>query len=208
MKKYLITSSDLYTQDLDTFNQKLRESLKVHMPDFALYRDKTNPDYEKQASLFVEICSGFEGMKSFLHRHVELALRLKASGVHLTSTQLDEIPHAKRAGLEVIISTHTHEEVLKAQKLGADAVAYSPIFVSPNKGKPKGIEDLKALLAKCNIKVFALGGIVEPWHVEAVEEVGVYGFASIRYFSEALRPKPRLQKTIEDYSLRTDHQDS
>ena len=83
----------------------------------------------------------------------------------------------------MIISTHTHEEVLKAQKLGADAVTYSPIFASPGKGEPKGIEDLKELLKKCNIKVFALGGIVESSHIKAVEEARAYGFASIRFFT-------------------------
>ncbi len=130
----------------------------------------------------MEVCSKFLGIKSFIHRHVKLAYQLGAMGVHLTSTQFAEIPHAKELGLEVIISTHTHEEVLKAEILGADAVTYSPIFSSPEKGEPKGIEDLKELLKKCKIKVFALGGIVEASHVEMVEETGVYGFASIRYF--------------------------
>ena len=153
------------------------------MPDYVLYRDKTTPSYETQAEHFMKVCSNFEGIKSFIHRHVELAYKLGATGVHLTSTQFEEIPRAKELGLEVIISTHTHEEVLKAESLGADAVTYSPIFASPDKGAPKGVEDLKALLQKCTLKVFALGGIVAPWHVEMVEETGVYGFASMRYFT-------------------------
>lgn len=152
------------------------------MPSFALYRDKTNPNYEILAAEFVAVCSHFEGMKCFLHRHVEMAKKLGANGVHLTSTQFGEIESAKALGLEVIISTHTHEEVLQAQILGADYVTYSPIFASPNKGEPKGVEDLRELLQKCKIKVFALGGIVEAWHVQTVEEAGAYGFASIRYF--------------------------
>ena len=152
------------------------------MPNYALYRDKTNPSYESIAKEFTDVCSGFESVKSFIHQDAELAHRLKADGVHLTSRQFGSIAHAKTLGLEVIISTHTHEEVLKAQKLGADAVTYSPIFASPDKGEPKGVDDLKELLNKCSVKVFALGGIVEDWHLKAVEEAGAYGFASIRYF--------------------------
>ena len=152
------------------------------MPDYALFRDKTTSEYEKLAHEFIDVCSGFENVKSFIHQDADLAYKLKADGVHLTSTQFGRIEHAKGLGLEVIISTHTHEEVLEAQHLGADAVTYSPIFASPNKGEPKGVDDLKELLNKCDIKVFALGGIVEARHVKAVEEAGAYGFASIRYF--------------------------
>ncbi|MCX6051889.1 MAG: thiamine phosphate synthase [Campylobacterales bacterium] len=172
MKKYLITATPF-----------CEEQLQTHMPDYVLYRDKTTPYYETQAEHFMEVCSNFEGIKSFIHRHVELAYKIGATGVHLTSTQFEKIKRAKELGLEVIISTHTHEEVLKAERLGADAVTYSPIFVSPEKGTPKGVEDLKELLQKCTLKVFALGGIVEPWHVEMIEETKVYGFASIRYFT-------------------------
>jgi len=181
-KKYLITSDGFYTDSANTFREKLQKQFEIHMPQFALYRDKDNKNYAGLALEFISVCKQFSSVQSFLHQHVELALKLQATGVHLTSTQFEEIENAKRLGLEVIISTHTHEEVLKAQTLGADYVAYSPIFASPNKGGPKGVEDLKALLQKCEIKVFALGGIVESRHVEMVEEAGAYGFASIRYF--------------------------
>lgn len=182
MKKYLITSKEFYTDKPSAFGEKLKQQFKIHMPDFALFRDKTTPEYEKLAREFVNICSGFDSIKSFIHQDADLAYRLKANGVHLTSTQFDKIEYAKTLGLEVTISTHTHEEVLNAQELGADAVTYSPIFATPNKGEPKGVDDLKELLNKCSVKVFALGGIVEDWHLKSVEEAGSYGFASIRYF--------------------------
>jgi len=172
LKRYLITSPEFYTD---------AQVLK-HRADYALYRDKTNPDYDKSAKHFVELCESQENLKSFIHQKVDLAKELKATGVHLTSQQFDEIVHAKKLNLEVIISTHTHEEVLKAQVLGADAVTYSPIFASPNKGTPKGIEDLKELLSKCDINVFALGGIIDEEQVQLIEKVKPYGFASIRYF--------------------------
>jgi len=182
MKKYLITSREFYTDTPAIFRNILHEQFAEHLPDYALYRDKSNPNYDIQAAHFVEVCAQFGTIKSFIHQDIDLAKKLNASGVHLTSKQFDKIAEAKELGLEVIISTHTHEEVLEAQKLGADAVTYSPIFVSPGKGEPKGVNDLKSLLSTCSIKVFALGGVVEALHVEQLEDTSVYGFASIRYF--------------------------
>ena len=182
MYKYLITSREFYTDTPAVFRNILHEQFREHMPDYALYRDKSNSNYDIQAAHFVEVCSQFQGIKSFIHRDADLAKELNAVGVHLTSTQFDKIEYAKSLGLEVIISTHTHDEVLEAEKLGADAVTYSPIFTSPGKGKLKGIEDLKELLKKCSVKVFALGGIVTEEQVSEIEKTEAYGFASIRYF--------------------------
>ena len=182
MKKYLITSREFYTDTPAVFRAILHEQLQTHMPEYALYRDKSNPDYDIQAEYFTQVCSQFDNVKSFIHQKVELAKKFGATGVHLTSKQFEKIPHAKELGLEVIISTHTHEEVLKAQDLGADMVTYSPIFTSPGKGQAKGVDDLKALLNQCDIKVFALGGVVDAEHIEMLESIQPYGFASIRYF--------------------------
>jgi len=182
MKKYLITSREFYTDTPAVFRNILHEQFKKYMPDYALYRDKSNPNYNIQAAHFVEVCTQFQSVKSFIHRDSDVAKELNATGVHLTSTQFDQIEYAKSLGLEVIISTHTHDEVLKAQKLGADAVTYSPIFASPGKGEPKGLEDLRELLNKCTVKVFALGGIVEEEQIAEIEKTTSYGFASIRYF--------------------------
>ncbi len=182
MKKYLITSREFYTDTPAVFRNILHEQFREHMPDYALYRDKSNPNYDIQAAHFVEVCAQFVGVKGFIHSDVDLAKELNAVGIHLTSKQFDKIEYAKSLGLEVIVSTHTHEEVLNAQKLGANAVTYSPIFSSPGKSEPKGIDDLKELLSKCEIKVFALGGIVTQEQIQEIEQTSSYGFASIRYF--------------------------
>ena len=182
MKKYLITSPEFYTDTPEIFREKLRCQIQTHQPEYALFRDKTTSNYALLAEIFVSVCREFQNLKSFLHQDYILAQKLSATGVHLTSTQFGEIVKAKENNLEVIISTHTHEDVLLAQKLGADAVTYSPIFASPNKGEPKGIEDLKILLNKCDIKVFALGGIVGFEEERQLKDIRIYGFASIRYF--------------------------
>jgi len=182
MQKYMITSREFYTDTPAVFRAILHEQMQIHQPSYVLYRDKSNPDYDSQAEYLVQVCSQFENVKSFLHQKPTLAKELGATGVHLTSKQFHMIKEAKELGLEVIISTHTHKEVLEAQELGVDAVTYSPIFASKGKGEAKGVDDLKELLAKCNVKVFALGGIVSDTEVKEIAKTSAYGFASIRYF--------------------------
>jgi len=121
--------------------------------------------------------------KRFLHSDIELAKELNADGIHLKSDQMIEIVKAKKYALYTVISTHTMDEALLAKKLGADAITYSPIFYTPHKGKPKGIEKLKALVEAVDIPVIALGGIVDKTHVDKLLCVpNLFGFASIRYF--------------------------
>ncbi|MCJ7764985.1 MAG: thiamine phosphate synthase [Thiovulaceae bacterium] len=182
MKSYLITDPSLYSAERSTFRTILQKTLQKHQPDFALYRDKNNPDYLQMAEAFLDVCSQFEDTKAMIHGDVELAARLHAAGVHLTSQQFGEIKKAKASGLFVVISCHSEEEILEAQKRGADAVTYSPIFSTPGKGKPKGLEDLNEIVAKMGLPVIALGGITTKAQVDTVEKCGSYGFASIRYF--------------------------
>ncbi len=182
MTKYLITSKEFYTDTPAVFRKILHEQFVKHLPDYALYRDKSNPNYAIQAEHFTEVCAQFMGVKGYIHSDVDLARALNADGVHLTSQEFDKIEYARSLCLEVIISCHTHEEVLKAQKLGVNAVTYSPIFATPGKGEPKGVKDLEELLEKCDVKVFALGGIVSQTEIQEIENTKAYGFASIRYF--------------------------
>jgi thiamine-phosphate pyrophosphorylase len=184
MKRYLITDPKFYSSDPDQFRSTLQDVLARHHPDFALYRDKNNPKYVEMAKLFLALCGQFTETKAFLHGDIDLALELGAYGVHLTSSQFGDIEKAKALGLFVVISCHTEAEILEAQRRGADAVTYSPIFSSPGKGEPKGLEDLNEIVAKISLPIIALGGITTPEQVEAVEKSGAYGFASIRYFIE------------------------
>ncbi len=180
MKRYLITEPSIY--GTDTLEVSLSRVYNNILPDYALFRDKETSDYSALAERFIQVSRSHCVPNIFLHSDYRLAHELKADGVHLTSQQFAEIKAAKELGLYVIISTHTHDEALKAQKLGADAITYSPIFYSPNKGEPKGLEDLKEIVDKIEIPIFALGGITTQEQIRAVEECGVYGFASIRYF--------------------------
>ncbi len=182
MKHYLITDPSFYGSTPDALESALDVIYSYTLPDFALFRDKQTTHYRDLAQTFIAVSRSYRISRVLLHGDYLLAYELKADGVHLTSTQFDEITDAKALGLYVIISTHTYDEALKAQDLGVDAITYSPIYESPNKGKPKGLEDLKEIVAKIRVPIFALGGITTEEQIKAVEDCGTYGFASIRYF--------------------------
>jgi len=182
MKSYLITNRQFYTDTPAVFRSVLHAQFVKFLPDFALYRDKNNPNYAVQAEHFIEVCNQFEGIKGLIHRDVALAHQLNAFGVHVTSQQFEQITKAKELGLYVIASTHNEAEITEALSYGADAVTYSPIFTTPLKGDPKGLEDLKEITGKIKTNIFALGGILTLDQVKQCELNGAYGFASIRYF--------------------------
>lgn len=151
--------------------------------DMIVYRDKSSSQYTQNAEQFLRISKRFPFQKILLHSDYLLAHRLGADGVHLNSTQFNEIKKAKSLGLFTVISTHTLSEIKKAEILGANLVTYSPIFRTPNKGEPKGIKILKEAIEAVSIPIIALGGIVSEEELILCKSVGVYGFASIRYFA-------------------------
>ena len=178
LKAYLITDPSLFGSTPESLVSNLSKSIQKHNPDLICLRDKHSRDYPALAKAFLSLRGEH---KALLHGNVDLAVSLGAYGVHLTSSQLGEIAKAKAAGLYVIASTHSLEEALLAEE--ADAITYSPIFFSPNKGEPKGLGDLKEITGKIKNKIFALGGITSQEQIKQVEACGVYGFASIRYFT-------------------------
>jgi len=182
VKSYLITDPSLYGHDAIELCEHLDNVLQHHTVDFFCFRDKTTSIYPQLAQVFIEKIRNHSDAKILLHGDYTLARELGAHGVHLTSTQFGSIKEAKESGLYVIISTHTHEEAFLGQEMGADAITYSPIYASPNKGNPKGLEDLKQIVDKIRVPIFALGGITTQEQINAVSTTGVYGFASIRYF--------------------------
>lgn len=181
IKQYLITDPSHYSSNPATFKEKLSQTLFTCKPDFICLRDKESSDYRALAYAFTDLLKGRD-IKLVLHSDCILAKELGCFGVHLPSNRFDDIQKAKSTGLHVIVSTHTLEEAKKAEALGADFITYSPIFDTPNKGKPKGLEKLKEINDKININCFALGGILNKEQIEACEKAGAYGFASIRYF--------------------------
>ncbi len=171
--------------DPSTFSfERLDDDLKriSQKADMVVYRDKANDAYETFAEQFLAQAKNYSFDKILLHGTVELASKLTADGVHLRSNQFGEIAKAKRHNLFVVISCHTVDEAKKAEVLGADMITYSPIFATPNKGKPLGLGALKELQGIISLPIIALGGILTQEQIDACQVAGASGFASIRFF--------------------------
>lgn len=179
---YLITDPHYYGNTPSDLKEQLKRVFQSKRVNMACFRDKSTSNYEVMAKAFIQTCQENNIEKILLNEQYELAIKLQAHGVHLTSQQFDVISLCKQHHLYVIISCHTQEEIAKAQALKADAVTYSPIFETPNKGEPKGVKSLESMLLKYSVPIIALGGITTHEHVEAIEKTNAYGFASIRYF--------------------------
>ena len=183
MIKYLITDPKYYTNDEKKFEEILINVLDKQQIDIACFRDKESSNFEDIAKIFIKTCKEKNIKYILLNGNYLLAHKLNATGVHLTSTQFDDIKKAKELDLYVIISCHTFEDIQKAINNQANAVTYSPIFETPNKGTQKGIEALKEAVDKyTNINIIALGGIINDKQIEQISKTKAYGFASIRYF--------------------------
>jgi thiamine-phosphate pyrophosphorylase len=176
MIQYAITPH----HDKETLHEIMQKA-----PHFIAFRNKTTNTLKEDAKAFLENIPENSNAEIFLSEHYLLAKELGFDGVHLTSKQYFFVPEAKRRGLKVIISCHSEAEIEEAIRKKVDYVTYSPIFATPNKGEPKGIEDLKQIVLRYNISIIALGGIVTQEQIDAVEKAGVAGFASIRYFTDS-----------------------
>ncbi|ADV45973.1 thiamine phosphate synthase [Nitratifractor salsuginis] len=177
---YAITDPSILS--FETLSSDLHR-IKARGASMILYRDKKTAEYEKRAERFVEAAKEAGFGKIILHNTPQLALRLGAWGVHCSSDAYGLISEGKRLGLKTVASTHSLEEIKKAEEAGADMVTLSPLFVSPGKGKPLGEKGFTRIVQEAKVPMIALGGITDKEKIRRAMSCGASGIASIRYFA-------------------------
>ena len=96
---------------------------------------------------------------------VDIALAVRADGVHLGQTDLPIHDARRIAGdrLFVGLSTHDLEQVRAACAAGADYLGFGPVFATATKANPdavQGIDGLRAAVETAGrVPVVAIGGI-------------------------------------------------
>ncbi|MFY9823258.1 MAG: thiamine phosphate synthase [Thermoanaerobaculia bacterium] len=119
---------------------------------------------------------------------LDVALAAGADGAHLPSDGLPAAPLRVRFGPGPLLgrSTHTLEEVERARDEGVDYVAFGPVYATPGKAEPLGLEALAraAGIAGAGVAVFALGGVTLGRFRE-LATAGAAGVAAIRLFQHA-----------------------
>lgn len=123
--------------------------------------------------------------KLLVNDRADIALAAKADGVHLTENSI--LPEIIRRSFPenfiVGVSAHTLETAERAKLQGADFVTLSPVFDSPGKGAPLGLEKFSEVSKKLTpFPVIALGGIGEK-NFAPVLDSGASGLAAIRFLN-------------------------
>jgi len=181
--RYHITDLNYYTNNIDIFQNRLNSVISKQKIDFISLRDKISSNIEELAQVFVSTLRDTD-ITTFISSNIQLAKKYNFDGVHLTSTQFNQINEAKNQNLQVIVSCHNINDILLAQQFRADYATISPIFQTPNKGKPMGINGLKDIVndSRITISLIALGGIIDDRQIRQIQQINISGFASIRYF--------------------------
>ena len=142
------------------------------------------------------------GVRVIINDRVDIALALKADGVHLGQDDLPTGEARKILGPEAIIgfSTHSVEQALAAIQLPVDYIAIGPIFATATKENPDavvGIDGLRAVgEAVGELPLVAIGGIGSE-NFRAVLDAGADSTALI---SGILADPGRITERVAKFS--------
>lgn len=135
------------------------------------------------------------GVRLIINDRVDIALALKADGVHLGQDDLPPTLARKLLGEDAIIgfSTHTVEQAMEAARLPVDYIAIGPVFETTSKENPDevvGLEGLRRVRrAVGKIPLVAIGGIKR----ENIRETLAAGADSVAVISLLLAGQAEIE---------------
>lgn len=129
-------------------------------------RDKMSSprEFYREAAVALKVARD-HGARLIINDRVDVALALKADGVHLGQTDVPVAAARQLLGKEAIIglSTHNAEQAKLAITLPVDYFAFGPIFPTSGKNNPDPITGVAAMKEIATIKstlpLVAIGGI-------------------------------------------------
>ena len=157
-------------------------------------------DFFADAARALEIARK-KSVKIIINDRVDIALALKADGVHLGQDDLPPAEARKILGENAIIgfSTHSINQAVEAVKLPVDYIAVGPVFPTRTKENPDavvGIETVKAVRASIgNFPLVAIGGI----NFQNFREVLDAGADSVAVIGDLLCEPDRISETLKKF---------
>jgi len=181
-KLYLVTDKKLFTNE-GLFVNAVEEALKAGVRAVQLReKDLGTRDLLELAYKMRDLTAGY-GARLFINDRSDIAMCVKADGVHLGQTSMPVFAVRKVVGDSMMIgvSTHTLNEAETAEREGADFITFGPVYQTPSKlkyGEPVGLDALLNASEQISIPVFGIGGI-KPYNMKDVIGAGARGVAVI-----------------------------
>ena len=132
------------------------------------------------------------GAAFIVNDRVDLAMQLDADGAHVGQDDLSpaEARRILGAGKLLGLSTHSREQVLRAQREPVDYIGFGPVFPTMTKENPSpvtGLPNLAWAVRNSRLPVVAIGGITLE-NVDDVLAAGARNVAVISAVSQAPDP--------------------
>ena len=141
------------------------ERLAAGGATFIQLRDKTAPpsDFYKAALEAVAVARRLN-VRVIINDRVDIALAVKADGVHLGQDDLPPEAVRRVVGPDFIIgySTHNLEQAMRADSTPVDYVAVGPVFQTSTKENPDpvvALDEVRAIRDRISKPLVAIGGI-------------------------------------------------
>jgi len=160
-------------------------------------------EFYREAAAALQVARGHHA-KLIINDRIDVALALKADGVHLGQTDIPAAAARRLLGNEAIIgfSTHNLEQAKLAIALPVDYLAFGPVFHTSTKDNPDPVTGLVALQEISAIKgplpLVAIGGITLSNAVEVLRT----GADAVALIGQIIADPTRIpENTIEMLTL-------
>jgi len=147
-------------------------------------REKSASPLEFYEASLLAVANARElGVKLIINDRVDIAMAVKADGVHLGQDDLPPDRARMLLGDSCLIgySTHSFEQAIAADTMPIDYIAFGPIFETATKQNPDpvvGLNALRLLTQRVAKPVVAIGGINRS-NIRSVIEAGAMSAAII-----------------------------
>lgn len=192
---YFITDAKLSRAgNLSDVKNAVRAGVKV-----VQYRNKEadTKEFYEEALRLKKICH--KKAIFLINDRIDIALAVDADGVHIGTDDMPFRIARKLLGKKKIIgmTVHSVKEGREAQRVSADYIGVSPIFLTdtkPDAGVPAGIDLIKQVRRIVRMPIIAIGG-VSLHNAEEVIKAGADGLCTI----SAVITKQDVKAEIEKF---------
>lgn len=171
----------------------LAERLCAGGVDTIQFRQKTGTMRERfvAAQATAKVCEAHH-TPLLIDDHVDIALAVRAAGVHLGQKDFPIAEARRILGADPIVgaTATTTAQALAAEAAGASYIGFGPVFPTSSKENPASVKGLEGLQAACeavSIPVIAIAGITLE-RVPSILKAGAHGIAVMTAVTTAPDP--------------------